>query len=47
LGSTNVEAIRTEYCLAGVAPGMEALIEKKERSFADSKVAANNRAKSV
>lgn len=44
LGSTDVEAIRTEYCLAGVVPGMEALIEKKEQSFAESKAATKTRA---
>ena len=44
LGSTNVEAIRTEYCLAGIVPGMESLIEAKEKSFAESKVAARTRA---
>ena len=44
LGATDIEAIRTEYTLAGVVPGMEALIEKKEQSFADSKAAARVRA---
>jgi FMN-dependent NADH-azoreductase len=44
LGSEDVQIIRTEYTLAGVAPGMEALIPNKEKSLADGKVAVEVRA---
>lgn len=33
LGATDVKIIRSEYTLAGVVPGMESLIEKKENSL--------------
>ena len=46
LGSTDVEVIRTEWCLAGIVPGMEQFIDKKEESFKDAKLAAENRARS-
>jgi hypothetical protein len=45
LGSTDVEIIRTEYCLAGIAPGMENLVDKKEESFKEAKVATAARAR--
>ena len=45
LGATDVDVIRTEYCLAGIAPGMEALVDKKEESFQAAKAAATARAK--
>lgn len=38
---------RTEYCLAGVVPGMEPLIPKKEESFAAAKAAAEARARAI
>lgn len=44
LGSEDVQVIRAEFQLAGVAPGMEALIPNKEKSIADGKVAAEARA---
>lgn len=47
LGSTNVEVIRTEYTLAGVVPGMEALIPKKEESFTEAVGKASKRASEV
>lgn len=46
LGSDDVEIIRTEYTLAGVAPGMESLVDKKEQSFNDAKAAVGKRASS-
>lgn len=47
LGSTNIQVLRTELTLAGVVPGMESLVEAKEKSFAENKEAAIVRAKSV
>jgi len=44
LGSTDVEIIRSEFTLAGVAPGMDALIPMKESSFAEATAAAVARA---
>lgn len=44
LGSTDVKVIMAEYCLAGVVPGMEELIPKKEESMAAAKAAATERA---
>jgi len=44
LGSEDVVVIRAEYTLAGVAPGMEALIPKKNQSMAESKAAVEVRA---
>lgn len=44
LGSEDVQIIRAEYTLAGVAPGMEALVPNKEKSLADGKVAVEVRA---
>lgn len=44
LGSEDIQVIRAEFQLAGVAPGMEALIPNKEKSLADGKVAAEARA---
>lgn len=44
LGSTDVEVILTELTLAGVAPGMESLIDKKEASIESAKKAASERA---
>ena len=46
LGSTDVEVIRTEWCLAGIVPGMEAYTALKEESFRDAKIAAQKRAQS-
>ena len=45
LGATDVELIRTEYTLAGVVPGMEGLVDKKEESFTAATAAAAKRAK--
>jgi FMN-dependent NADH-azoreductase len=45
LGCEDVQVIRTEFCLAGILPGMESLIEKKEQSMTHSKEAAAARAK--
>jgi FMN-dependent NADH-azoreductase len=45
LGATDIHFIRTEFCLAGVVPGMESLVEAKEKSLADGKVAAEVRGK--
>lgn len=44
LGSEDVQIIRAEYCLAGIAPGMEGLIDKKAESMAEAKAAAEVRA---
>jgi FMN-dependent NADH-azoreductase len=44
LGSTDVELILAELTLAGVVPGMEALVGKKEASIAAAKEAARERA---
>jgi FMN-dependent NADH-azoreductase len=45
LGCEDVQVIRTEFCLAGVAPGMDALIPNKEQSMVEAKAAAEVRAK--
>jgi len=45
LGAEDIQIIRSEYCLAGIAPGMEGLVENKAQSLADSKEAAGIRAK--
>jgi FMN-dependent NADH-azoreductase len=45
LGAEDIQIIRSEYCLAGIAPGMEGLVENKAQSLADSKVAAGVRAR--
>jgi FMN-dependent NADH-azoreductase len=44
LGSTDVEIILAELTLAGVVPGMESLIPKKEESIAAAKAKAKARA---
>lgn len=44
LGSTDVDVILAELTLAGVAPGMDNLIDVKEASIAAAKQAASNRA---
>jgi FMN-dependent NADH-azoreductase len=44
LGSTDVEIILAELTLAGVVPGMESLVEKKEASIAAAIAAAKKRA---
>ena len=44
LGSTDVEVILTELTFAGVVPGMENLVDKKEASIAQAKKAAHERA---
>eukprot|EP01040_Poterioochromonas_malhamensis_P001651 gene1651-1748_t len=44
LGSADVEAIRTEYTLAGIVPGMESLVDKKEESHKEAIAAAIARA---
>lgn len=44
LGSTDVEIILSELSFAGVVPGMDELIPKKEESIALAKKAANQRA---
>ena len=44
LGSTDVEIILAELTLAGVVPGMDALIPQKEASIAAAKAAAKARA---
>lgn len=45
LGAEDVQVIRAEYCLAGIAPGMESLIDKKAESLAEAVAAAEARAK--
>ena len=44
LGSTDVEIILAELTLAGIVPGMESLVEKKEASIAAAIAAAKKRA---
>lgn len=44
LGSTDVEAIHAEFTGAGKRPGMEALVAKKDKSWADCIAAAEARA---
>lgn len=44
LGSNDVEVILTELTFAGVVPGMENLVDKKEASIANAKKAASQRA---
>lgn len=44
LGSTDVEIITAELTLAGVVPGMESLVEKKQESIAAAVAAAKKRA---
>jgi len=44
LGATDVEVILAELTLAGVVPGMESLVEKKEESIAAAKAKAATRA---
>ena len=44
LGSTDVEVILTELTYAGVVPGMENLVDKKEASIAAAKKLATERA---
>jgi len=46
VGSTDVQVIRSEFTLAGVAPGMDGLIPAKEKSFAEATAAALVRASS-
>ena len=36
-----------EYCLAGIAPGMESLVDKKEASFVEATAETVKRAESV
>lgn len=45
LGATDIELIRTEYTLAGIVPGMEGLVDKKEESLVAATAAAIQRAK--
>jgi FMN-dependent NADH-azoreductase len=47
LGATDIELIRTEYTLAGVVPGMEGLVGKKEESFEAATAAAGRRGQSA
>ena len=47
LGSEDVQVIRAEFSLAGVAPGMESLVPNKEKSLADGIAAAEARAASI
>lgn len=47
LGSTDVQFVRTEYCLAGVAPGMDALIPKKEASFESAVATTKQRVQNI
>jgi FMN-dependent NADH-azoreductase len=47
LGSSDVNVIRTEYTLAGVVPGMEELLPKKEESHANAVSAAKTRASAL
>lgn len=44
LGAVDVEMILAEFTLAGVAPGMDFLIEEKARSIDEAKIAARKRA---
>jgi FMN-dependent NADH-azoreductase len=43
LGSTDIDLIFSEYGLAGIAPGMESLVEAKEKSIATAKEKAAER----
>lgn len=45
LGATDLALIRAEYTLAGIVPGMEAQIPKKEESFKAALAAAEARGK--
>ena len=47
LGCTDFSVVRTEYTLAGVVPGMEGLVDKKEASFVAAKAAAVERAAAI
>ena len=47
LGSEDVQVIRAEFSLAGVAPGMESLVPNKEKSLADGIAAAEARAATI
>ncbi len=47
LGSEDVVVIRTEFSLAGVMPGMDELIPKKEESFAKASADAIARAQAL
>ena len=47
LGAANVEVVRVEYTLAGIVPGMEAQIPKKEESFAHAVETVKARAAAV
>ena len=44
LGATDIEVILAEFTLAGVAPGMESLMDAKNASVAAAKEAARKRA---
>lgn len=44
LGATDIEVILAEFTLAGVAPGMESLLDAKNASIAAAKDAARKRA---
>jgi hypothetical protein len=43
----DVVIITTEYTLAGIAPGMEELVGKKEESFTEATAAVIKRAESI
>lgn len=47
LGADDVVLITTEYTLAGIAHGMETLVDKKEASFVEATAAAVKRAESI
>jgi len=46
LGATDVQVIRSEFTLAGVAPGMDSLIPEKEKSYAEALALTIQRASS-
>lgn len=47
LGATDITVIRSEFTLAGVVPGMEGLVEAKEKSREEANAAAVARANSI
>jgi len=44
LGATDPQVIRSEFTLAGIAPGMDSFIPAKEKSFAEATAAVIARA---
>ena len=44
LGATDIQTVLAEFTLAGIAPGMESLVDAKNASVASAKHAARKRA---